>query len=163
MKILAFLQNMWFKDPEVIRAIFAKYPDRRNDLIARFLFMRCLTGKRLKACLGDALCSAIIWEECSPEIGDHSSSAFIADPEHMHNAIRSHNPDLILVLGEIAKEAFSAPQLENANLDIPIFYGPHPAARRGALKGLRQLRDVINSLLPSALEQFIHDGVTYED
>lgn len=38
MKILAVLQNQWFKNPERVKAMIARRPDLRRDYIARFLF-----------------------------------------------------------------------------------------------------------------------------
>lgn len=32
MRIVAFLQNQWFKDPENIKAMFAEHPELRNGL-----------------------------------------------------------------------------------------------------------------------------------
>lgn len=63
MTIVVILQNQWFKDPEGIRAMFAEHPERRERYIEAFLFMGCLTGKRLRSAFGDELCDEIIWEE----------------------------------------------------------------------------------------------------
>src|SRR3954470_24274441 len=124
MTILAFLQNMWFKDPERARGVFERNPDRRNQLIATYLFMGCTTGKRLLAAFGEKLCDEIIWEECSLEIGGRSGSLFPADVAHMRAAIETHKPDVILGFGAVARDAlaFIAP----GNRTI---IAPHPAAR----------------------------------
>lgn len=134
MTILAFLQNIWFKNPEQARAIFARNPERRNQLIGTFLFMGCLSGKRLEQAFGD-LCDEIIWEECSPEIGGQSSAAFPADFEHISGAINKHNPDVILAFGKLASDA-----LRKVAPDQKLICGPHPAARYGAIEGLKQVR-----------------------
>lgn len=39
MRIVAFLQNQWFKDPEGVKAMFAQHPERRERYISAFLFM----------------------------------------------------------------------------------------------------------------------------
>lgn len=93
MKILAFLQNQWFKDPEGVKAMFAEHPERRERYIEAFLFMGCLTGRRLKSALGEELCNQIVWEEISPEIGGHASSKFPPDLAHI---IGKHKPDVVI-------------------------------------------------------------------
>jgi len=144
MKIVAFLQNQWFKDPEGIKAMFAEHPERRERYIEAFLFMGCLTGKRLQAVFGEDLCGQIVWEEISPEIGGHSSSKFPADPAHIERVLRKHNPDVVLAFGKLAGDGLLS-TLSNPNLrELPhgfkILYGPHPAARNGAVEGLKAMQ-----------------------
>lgn len=136
MKILAFLQNQWFKDPEGVRRIFQKWPDKRNYLIRSYLFMGCLTGKRLQAAFGEDLCDEIIWEEASSEVGSVSRSKFAADRQHMLSAIKKHQPEVILCFGAIAKEGLDS--LETL-FDVLIIYGPHPAARNDPMPRLREM------------------------
>jgi len=139
MKVLAFLQNQWFKDPKGVKAIYARYPDKRNVFIARFLFMGCLTGKRLQKAFGAEVCNSIIWEEASPEVGGTSDSVFKADLAHIEAAILKHNPQVILCLGKIACDAVKA-VVEKLQHDqgvlIPTIYGPHPAARTNPMPAL---------------------------
>lgn len=101
--------------------------------------MGCVTGQRLEKALGD-LCDTIIWDECSREIGGKSSAAFPADLEHMRGAITEHVPDVILAFGKIAGDA-----LKTIAPTQRVIYGPHPAARFGAVEGLasvaRQLKE----------------------
>lgn len=63
-RIVAFLQNQWFRDPERVKQIIQRMVDRydekdpqeiREFYIAAYLFMGCLTGKRLQASCGDCL------------------------------------------------------------------------------------------------------------
>lgn len=145
MKILAFLQNQWFHNPEAIKAQFARRPEMRNALIGTYLFMGCLTGRRLAAALGDDLCDQIIWEECSPEIGGKSSAAFPADLKHIRHAITEHMPDLILAFGKLAGDA-----LRTLKPSQPVIYGPHPAARFGAIEGLNTLAKELTAKLAPA-------------
>lgn len=142
MIILAFLQNQWFRDPDAARRAFARHPDQRNRLIGMYLFMGCLTGRRLTMTLGEELCDQIIWEECSPEVGGQSSAAFPADIEHMRNAIALHKPDVILAFGRIAERG-----LEGIGVRPPLIIGPHPAARAGAIEGLRAVRTLLDKLI----------------
>jgi hypothetical protein len=135
MRIVAFLQNQWFKDPEGIKAMCAENPERRERYIAAFLFMGCLTGKRLQQVFGKDLCDAIVWEEASAEVGGHSRSLFAADRQHMMSVINKHKPTVILSFGKIASEG-----VRSLPIEIPIIYGPHPAARQNAIEGLRAMR-----------------------
>jgi hypothetical protein len=137
--VLAFLQNQWFKDPKGVKAIYERNPDKRNVFIARFLFMGCLTGKRLQKAFGAEVCNSIIWEEASPEVGGTSDSAFKADLVHIEAAILKHNPQVILCFGKIANDAVKTVvkkiHLEKGFL-TPVLYGPHPAARHNTLPEL---------------------------
>lgn len=141
MKIVGFLQNMYFRDPERTKAMFAEHPERRERYISAFLFMGCLTGKRLETIFGEDLCNEIIWEEVSREIGGHSRSLFAADRQHIMGVINKHKPAVILVFGKIAAEGVKS----LPNVDAAIIYGPHPAARNSAIEGLRKMRTELSS------------------
>jgi hypothetical protein len=148
MKILAFLQNQWFRDPVRVRAIYDRNPELRNELIRRFLFGGCLTGRRLLTALGEDLCRQhITWEEISPEIGGHSSSKFPADLDHITAAIRKFDPDLILAFGSIAQDALKRTTSVRPRT---IIFGPHPAARTNPMPRLneigQELRTIVNKL-----------------
>lgn len=93
MKILAFLQNQWFKNPAAVKAMLDRHPDKRNEIIKRLLFAGCLSSKRLRAAFGD-LCDRIIWEESSREMADHAGGVFKADTEHIRQAINMHAPEM---------------------------------------------------------------------
>lgn len=123
MKILAVMQNQWFRDPEAVRRIMGKRPQWRRQLIARFLFAGCRSGRVLKSVFGERI-NEIVWEEASPEIGGHASSAFPADPVHLRAVLDDVKPDVVLAFGKIAS---------NALLDLvpaeKLVVGPHPTAR----------------------------------
>lgn len=124
MKALAFLQNMWVRDPDRVRALIEKYGERYRDRLIHFaLFNGCLTGRRLKAAFGARLCSEIIWEEASPEIACEASGCPPADPAHIRAALERHSPDVVLCFGKIATDAVR-PLWKGA-----LIIAPHPAAR----------------------------------
>ncbi len=157
MKIVAFLQNQWFKDPEGVKAMFAEHPECRERYIEAFLFMGCLTGKRLRAVFGEELCNQIVWEEISPEIGGHSASKFPPDPAHIERVLRKHAPDVVLCFGKLATNGvlatLSNPELRDLPHGFDLVHGPHPAARNGALDGLRVMqKQVARQLSRSANE-----------
>lgn len=58
----------------------------------------------------------------------------------MMAVIRKHNPTVILCFGKIAAEG-----VKSLPIEIPVIYGPHPAARSGAVEGLRQMRSELSS------------------
>lgn len=152
MKVVAFLQNQWFRDPERIKKIIADTVDRESEhggrdeagvrefYIASFLFMGCLTGKRLRSVFGEDLCNEIVWEEVSREIGGHASSVFPADLNHMRDVIGRHKPDVILAFGKLAENA-----IRNIRPNVNrIISGPHPTARGSDV--LLRLHGMRNSL-----------------
>lgn len=133
MKIVAFLQNQWFNNPERVRQIFLRQPEAREFYIAAFLFMGCLTGRRLQKVFGEQLCEQIIWEEQSPQIGGKASSKFPADACHIRRVIAKHKPDIILAFGQSAKDALLEIRREGSCHESiatwKLIIGPHPAAR----------------------------------
>lgn len=143
MKIVAFLQNQWFKNPERHKGFAERYPQLREEMIRRFLFSGCKTGRILKASLGESLCKQIIWEETSREVGGHSSSIFPPDYEHINGVCLKHNPDIIVAFGKQASEALT----KRDGFEF-LFCGPHPANRRdGTREELCDLRERIERLV----------------
>jgi hypothetical protein len=145
--ILAFLQNQWFRQPERVRAMYDERPDLRNEYIRHFLFMGCLTGKRLSAAFGEDICHEhIIWEEVSPEIGGAASSKFPADFEHIGTAIYKYKPRIIVALGKSASDALEG-MLGMERPPIRLICGPHPAARNNPMPRLREIGDELRTLI----------------
>lgn len=149
MRVLAFLQNQWFKNPEKVRRIYERHPEMRNDLIRRYLFMGCLTGRRLETAFGEKVCEQIIWEESSAEIGGYAASRFPADPKHIANAIIKHSPEIVFAFGRIASDGVLAamPQIEGHPTPIRfrLLTGPHPASRQDPMPRLREMAQVLCS------------------
>lgn len=127
MKILAFLQNMWVRDPQRTLAMIANSSTPlklRRRMQHYALFAGCLTGRRLKSYLGE-LTDSIIWEEASLEITTSANAKVTADLNHMRSCIVMEDPEIIVTFGTIAKEAIKS-------MEPPvrtIIYSPHPAAR----------------------------------
>lgn len=124
MKIVAFLQNQWFKNPDRVKRLMDRNPEAREWYIKKFLFMGCLTGRRLQGAFGEELCSEIVWEETSRNIGGASNSVFPADEQHIEKVIEKHNPEIILAFGKVAQNG-----LWCKSRGVPVFNFPHPAAR----------------------------------
>lgn len=124
MKVLAFLQNTWVRDVPRCEAILAELSVRdRRRVQQAWLFMGCLTGRRLKAAFGEDGVYDIEWDNASPRLGGVACSVFPPDPDHIRAALEEVQPDVVLVFGKVA-EAGVAP-LWNG----PLLRGPHPAAR----------------------------------
>jgi hypothetical protein len=140
MTIVAFLQNQWFKNPESIRAMYERNPERREKLNKLFLFAGCLTGKRLRAAFGD-LCNEIIWENASREIGGKSSANFKPDPAHIKAVLDKHKPDLILLFGKNATHGVTQ------HWSGPKIIYPHPANRSLVAGNLREWNDTLQGML----------------
>jgi hypothetical protein len=145
MKIVAFLQNMWFKRPEVMcRQLAETFKGDREAFIRTWLFWSCLTGKRLRAALGESLCDHIVWEEQSPEIGGQSSASFPPDFDHIDRVLQKHQPEIVLAFGKSATHALSTAEAMARLSGKPVSWrfirGPHPAARHSTV--VAELRDV---------------------
>lgn len=141
MKVLAVLQNQWFKDPDRVRATLERHPEARRRMIHFALFAGCRTGQVLKSVFGDR-CKDIVWEEASPEIGGHASSVFPADPAHLAAVIDDVKPDAILAFGIVARKG-----LYGLFPVDRLIVGPHPTARGAdVLEGLNAMRDQLTAL-----------------
>ena len=123
MKILAFLQNQWVRDPKRLAAMIERTPAARERFLMYALF-QSHTGNRLKQVFGED-CMEWNWDNASPQIGGHSSSCFPADPEHIKAVLEEHQPDVVLTFGKVASDA-----LRKTCDHFKLIAGPHPAARQ---------------------------------
>lgn len=127
MKVMAFLQNQWVKDPKRVRAAIKHYGEKyRRRFIVFALFAGCQTGRRIKKAFGE-MTSEMIWEESSLRIGGRSASSFPADLKHMRSRIKEEEPHLIVSFGKTAGEALK--QIIKPEDNIEVVYLPHPAVR----------------------------------
>lgn len=131
--ILAFLQNLWVKDPGRLRKIFELHGEEfRRQCIKWLIFHGGLTGRRIKSAFGDELVNRIVWEEASRVIAGDSRTICPPDPVHIKVCLETHKPKVVLTFGRIAAEAvrpiwdgYSAA----ASGDL-LLCCPHPAARQ---------------------------------
>jgi len=125
LRVMAFLQNMWVRDPAKVKASIALYgEEHRRRLIAYALFAGCLTGRRLQAAFGAETCRRIIWEEASREVAGNARDFCEPDPDHIRRVLSEHKPAIVLTFGSAAGDAVA-----------PLWRGPlirciHPAARQ---------------------------------
>lgn len=150
MKILGILQNQWFHNPERMKHILAtQFKGNREKFTRTFLFFGCLTGRRLQNCLGEELCSEIIWEECSPEMGGFAASKFKPDLVHISLTINNLRPNIIIAFGSIAQSAFGCGgiTLNQEVCTTHYLQAPHPAARQpDVIAKLCELRETITKI-----------------
>lgn len=148
MKTLAFLQNMWVNDPDRVKAMIerSEHAERlRRMLIARALFAGCVTGRRIRAELGD-LCESIVWEEASREILGDPKTVPVADVDHMMKAMALEKPALVVTFGKVAEQAYAGIRQWFKPEPVWIF-SPHPAARNPACRvifkeAMRRVREL---------------------
>lgn len=146
MTTLAFMQNQWFREPERVRQLFMRLPDKRNELIRRLLFSGCLSGRHLQSWLGMELCERIIWEEASLEIGGFSASRYDADLNHMKSTILKFEPTIILCFGKVASDGVKR-LLDGDVCNVhTILFLPHPASRDSPGKKIMFARTTIEGI-----------------
>ncbi len=154
--ILAILQNQWFRDGGRAREIMARHADdprTRAKLAGFYLFRGCHTGNVLNSVFGAKRCASIVWENASPQIGEHPSDVFPPDVEYLTKLLNYFRPKVVLAFGKVAEkglqDAFTGPLLHAAHRDgIPLpklIVGPHPAYR-GPKDRLLSMRDELAAL-----------------
>lgn len=141
--IVAFLQNLWVKNPDRVREMFARRPDGREFMLRMLLFRGGRTGKILRENLGQDLCNQIVWEESTTQIGGDAKSVFPPEPEHIRRVLLKHQPEIVLAFGKVAAQAVFGvlPALPPPAM-VHFLSAPHPCARsaqdpRGAIRELR--------------------------
>lgn len=134
MKVVAFLQNPWFK-PDTPNYIIAKYrdePDYRRRVLAL-----SMTGRRLMTAYGDKF-SEIHWDNANPLHGSYSSKLFREDIGHMVKALGIARPTAVVTYSKTALDGMSQilhywdeiPEIKELQLDKPAHHHcPHPNSR----------------------------------
>lgn len=126
--VVAFMQNMWVRNPAKVRASiermhWMKRDEYRLRLIRYCLFAGCVSGRRLKAAFG-GLCDEIIWEEATNEIANNPKVVLPPAPRHIECVLDEFNPDVVITFGRVASDAVA--KIWPAKL-IRVC---HPAARQ---------------------------------
>lgn len=142
-KAVAFLQNVWVKDPEKFRYLIKRHGEEfRRRALTYALFAGCLTGKRIKRAFGDST-DIIAWDEASRHIGDKASSKFPADLDHIHDVITFYKPELVITFGTVATNAVYKVWAGK------VISGPHPAARlKTTIPELTRMAREFNDAIP---------------
>ena len=104
--VLAFLQNMWVRDPERLRQAIERGGEQFRLRMMRYsLFAGCKTGRNLKKAFGEELLERITFEETTREIAGDPKTIFPADLEHMRTVLVVHRPRVVVSFGAIAEAA----------------------------------------------------------
>jgi hypothetical protein len=149
--ILAFLQNLWVKNPEIVYNKLKRNPGSWNRWCKKLLFSGGTTGRRIKEVFGD-LADNIIWDEVTKEIADNPKIICKPDNEHIINTIERVKPQIIIVFGNVAQKAVS--DLSEGNIELRkrlrknrIFLAaPHPARRdKNILNNLRSFAEELRN------------------
>ena len=139
---LAFLQNQWFRRPNVVEQVYKRNPEHYFSLTATYLFMGCVTGRRLTHAFGDAR-DDILWANASPKIYGNSSKRASFDVDHMYQKyVEAERPKIIILFGNVAQKGWN--MLERLNKvspnDYDLIQAPHPANRSADV--VEQLEEV---------------------
>lgn len=121
--IVGVLQNTWARNPVRVRALLDRHTPTDQRKLRTYMLMQSRTGQRLKSVFGDLL-DRMHWTEACSEIGNRASSCPPIDVEFLSRELAALRPDVTLVFGCVARQAFG-------RLGFPgeHFYGPHPTAR----------------------------------
>lgn len=141
MKIVAFLQNQWWKNPKRIKEELERAPDpeKYRRRLLTWGLSQCKTGKVLEKLLvpviGAEAFENIYWENSSREFGGRSTCKFPPDPKHMQEVINTQDPAVILCFGGIAKKGLDQCTVLE---DTDVLYAVHPASR-SSLDTIKQM------------------------
>lgn len=127
--VLAFLQNMWVRDPRRVEQLIERYGEAyRRKLIRYALFAGCLTGRRIQKAFEIDLIEQMEFEEVSREISGHPSFVPTADLRHIRQALKYYKPRVVITFGKIAEQALQG------EWRGPMVVALHPAARDSAIE-----------------------------
>lgn len=123
MKIVAFLQNPWFKEGTAERHILMY---RDDQVFHRKVLQMSMSGGRLWIAFGSELYNQIWWDNTSWRPSVTSSGVKNIDMEHVRKVISEQRPGLVLCFGRQAEHAV------NIAFDYPWYERMvchHPNAR----------------------------------
>ena len=148
MKIVAFMQNPWFK-PGTDEKWIIEYRDNQ-DFHRRVLSMS-MSGKRLEAAFGD-LFKEIHWDNSNWRAADQASGKMEADYEHIERVIDREKPNLVICFGKVAWEA-----VRQFDPPVPIWECHHPNARGRTQEDLNKFAEMVSDY-KKAYESGKHDN-----
>lgn len=151
MKIIAFLQNPWFK-PGVNQRVIDRYNNDKR--YRRIILSGSVTGIRLEKAFGRDLFDLISWYNSSLQTGTTSNFRGKPDPVYMHKVILEENPDMILIFGKIAEQGIEriSELLHDKKLMRKVFRTQHPTARNRT-QSLQVFSNRIKSIVDSRVKQ----------
>ena len=128
-KIVAFLQNPWFKLGTEERIIHLYRDDQEFH---RRILASCMTGQRLMTAFGD-LYDTIWWDNTNWRPSWHSAGKVFPDFDHIKKVLEEVKPNIILHFGNQARDAVDAVTM---GLAYQKLYCHHPNARHQTVQDL---------------------------
>lgn len=138
MTVLGILQNQWAHDPAKTRATLDRQTPRNRRAMIRYMLAGSVSGRRLRAALGDAW-DRITWENATPVITPRPSDRPPADLAYVSHILCDIGPDVVIALGRVAQDA-----VRQTGWAGTLIEGPHPASRSVTIKD--ELADVAEAL-----------------
>ena len=144
MSAIVIMQNMWVKDPAIVKEILNRHPGAWQECVKRFLFSGCKTGRIFQQCWSNKVCELCVWDESTFEIADNPRWVPNYDGMHMLNAIKQMKPNIIILVGKQARDGFASICHYVDYGEPSIFSCQHPCARgSGVLPHLREIGNVL--------------------
>jgi len=141
LKIVAFLQNPWFK-PGTPRRLIARYRD--DPVFRRRVLGAARTGLLLRRMLGEALFESICWENANPRHGTDRLAAFPAEVRHMRRVIHRHAPEVVVLFGRQAQDGFDRIRTPGS---FVVLRAPHPQARGSYKRHLAEVSAALREIV----------------
>ena len=150
-KILVFLQNAWRKGAKEGDTSWAPFfaDEKKAKKLWYNALWACHTGKQLMKILPKG--HNVLVENSSPIVGNKSWSNFGFSREHVLSKIEEHEPEIVVLLGNVARNAKEI--LEEKK--IIYVTGPHPAARMLSNKRIQEIQDSILEAIKIVLSENI--------
>lgn len=123
MKIVAFMQNPWFRLDTPKEAI-DRY--RTDQEFHRRLLGETMSGNRLRIAFGEHWFKEIWWDNANPKHSDVASGMMDPDIAHIERVIKEQEPNLIITFGAQAKKGV---ERSVAAISIKCMHCLHPNAR----------------------------------
>ena len=144
MKIVAFLQNPWFREGTPDNVIQRYRDDQRFH---RKILLLSMSGKRLHKAFGD-LYNEIHWDNTNWRAVHHAAGKLYPDFKHMANVVSNQEPDMIIAVGNQAWDSCIA------LLKTGVFRKPcvivrchHPNARHHTQDDLNEIAQGVRNTL----------------
>lgn len=141
-RVVIFLQNQWFPEPERWRNRMLSAG--RHRYLEASLFHSCKTGQVLRRCGFPCFKDDVLYENVSLEISGKPTHVCKPDIEHVLSTIEFHAPELVIALGAVAEEGVVEIHRSRAT---PCLFGPHPAARQAVDEKLQLIASAIDCVL----------------
>jgi hypothetical protein len=129
MRIVAFLQNPWFRAGTSERHIDRYTTD---PVFRRVMLAQSMTGRRLYKAFGPNY-SEIWWDNVSTHSGKTHRELTVVELDHVGRVIIEQDPLLILTFGNVARDAVA--RVENW---APVLACHHPNAMHYAQEDLNE-------------------------